>query len=196
MADELDREIERAFEIGKDNEEVIQLAHNWCGHLKVVKSGGTGLIEVQTGLPIGMRHFECQHAVAGGFAGMVMRDIVLDFYDRNCVGCKYRVAVRLPNLSQLAGERDERNKRARDAQAKSLPRFEGCNREADGTSYETLDWEQPTNARDLRGNRQVRPGTFAAKWGSSPANRKRPRNLTSHCQSTTRSGILRNLRGI
>ena len=54
MADELDREIERAFEIGKDNEEVIQLARNWCGHLKVVKSGGTGLIEVQTGLPIGI----------------------------------------------------------------------------------------------------------------------------------------------
>jgi hypothetical protein len=119
MADELDREIERAFEIGKDNEEVIQLAHNWCGHLKVVKSGGTGLIEVQTGLPIGMRHFECPHAAAGGFAGMVMRDIVLDFYDRNCVGCKYRATVRLPNLTQLAAERDERNKRTRDAQAKA-----------------------------------------------------------------------------
>src|SRR5438552_10357019 len=119
MADELDREIERAVEIGKDNEEVIQLARNWCGHLKVVKSGGTGLIEVQTGLPIGMRHFECQHAAAGGFAGMVMRDIVLDFYDRNCIGCKYRAPVRLPNLSQLAAERDERNNRAREAQAKA-----------------------------------------------------------------------------
>ena len=47
MADELDREIERAVEIGQDNEEVIQLARNWCGHLKVVKSGGTGLIDTK-----------------------------------------------------------------------------------------------------------------------------------------------------
>jgi hypothetical protein len=102
----VDDDIERAVRIGEANAKVIELARNWCAHLEVEKNGGTGIVEAQTGLPIGMRSFKCVHASAAGFAGMVLETIALDFYDRNCIGCKKRVPVQLPNLSQLVAERE------------------------------------------------------------------------------------------
>jgi len=63
--------------------------------------GGTGMVELETGLPIGSRSFKCQHASAGGMAGMDLRMIALDFFDRNCKGCEKRVPVRIPNLSDF-----------------------------------------------------------------------------------------------
>lgn len=103
----VDDGIERAFQIGEANAKVIELARNWCAHLEVEKSGGTGIVEAQTWLPIGMRSFKCVHASATGFAGMALESIALDFYDRNCIGCTKRVPVRLPNLSQLVSEREK-----------------------------------------------------------------------------------------
>lgn len=103
----VDDGIERALQIGEANAKVIELAKNWCAHLEVEKSGGTGIVEAQTGLPIGMRSFKCVHACAAGFAGMALESIVLDFYDRNCIGCTKRVPVRLPNLSQLVSDREK-----------------------------------------------------------------------------------------
>jgi hypothetical protein len=101
-----DREMQRATEIGQANKEVIRLARNFCGHLDVVISGGVGLVEQMTGLPIGMRSFRCPYAKAAGFAGMNLEHIALDFHDRNCAGCKERLPVRLPNLLQLVEERE------------------------------------------------------------------------------------------
>ncbi|MGI9102555.1 MAG: hypothetical protein ACR2IF_08935 [Terriglobales bacterium] len=103
----MDDGIQKALRIGEANAEVIKLAQNWCANLQVEKSGGTGLVEIETGLPIGMRSFKCAHASAAGFAGMDLRHIALDFYDRNCNGCQKRVPVMLPNLSQLLGEREK-----------------------------------------------------------------------------------------
>lgn len=37
-------------------------------HLQVERFGGTGMVEIETGLPIGSRSFKCQHASAGGMA--------------------------------------------------------------------------------------------------------------------------------
>jgi len=106
----VDDGIARAIQIGESNARIIELAQNWCAHLEVEKNGGTGLVEMQTGLPIGMRSFKCVHASAAGFAGMALEGIALDFYDRNCVGCNKRSTVRLPNLSQLVAERDDAKK--------------------------------------------------------------------------------------
>jgi hypothetical protein len=106
----VDDGIERAIRIGESNARIIELAQNWCAHLEVEKNGGTGLVEMQTGLPIGMRSFKCVHASAAGFAGMALEGIALDFYDRNCAGCTKRTPVRLPNLSQLVAERDDAKK--------------------------------------------------------------------------------------
>ena len=57
------------------------------------------IVEVETGLPIGMRSFKCPYASATGMAGMNLGHVVLDFYDRNCVGREKRLPVRFPNLS-------------------------------------------------------------------------------------------------
>lgn len=40
-----------------------------------------------------------------------LADAALDFHDRNCAGCTHRVAVRLPNLTELLKARDESRKR-------------------------------------------------------------------------------------
>src|SRR5580704_696591 len=121
----MDDSIQKAIRIGERNKEIIELAQNWCGHLDVRQSGGVGLVEIETGLPIGMRSFQCPYASAAGLAGMNLEVVALDFYDRNCVGCKERLPVRLPNLSALVGERDTAQKRDSEARASRAERQAG-----------------------------------------------------------------------
>jgi hypothetical protein len=102
----MDDQITRAIRIGEDNAAIIELYRNFCAHLEVERFGGTGMVEIETGLPIGSRSFKCQHASAGGMAGMDLRMIALDFYDRNCNGCEKRIAVRMPNLKDVVADRD------------------------------------------------------------------------------------------
>jgi hypothetical protein len=103
----MDDQIAKAIRIGEENAAIIELYRNFCANLQVERFGGTGIVEVETGLPIGSRSFKCQHASAGGMAGMDLKMIALDFYDRNCDGCKKRLPVRMPNLSGIVAERDE-----------------------------------------------------------------------------------------
>ena len=103
----MDDQITKAIRIGEENAAVIELYKNFCANLQVERFGGTGIVEIETGLPIGSRSFKCQHASAGGMAGMDLKMIALDFYDRNCKGCEKRIPVRLPNLSGIVAERDE-----------------------------------------------------------------------------------------
>jgi hypothetical protein len=114
MAD--DAGIQRAIEIGKRNAAVIELLQNWCAHARVIHDGGCGLVEQMTGLPIGARSIRCPHARAHGWSGMNMEVIVLDFHDRNCVGCEHRSPVKLPNLSELVGRRDAEREWSKTAQ--------------------------------------------------------------------------------
>ncbi len=102
-----DRDIQKAMKAGEKNRRTTELIHNWCRHAKVEKCGGTGLVEMQTGLPIGHHAMVCPHAPASGMAAWDLADAALDFHDRNCVECKHRVPVCLPNLSELLGERDK-----------------------------------------------------------------------------------------
>ena len=143
----MDDGIARAIQIGESNARIIELAQNWCAHLEVEKNGGTGLVEMQTGLPIGMRSFKCVHASAAGFAGMALEGIALDFYDRNCVGCNKRSPVRLPNLSQLVAERDDAKKmdeaRHEAAVREERTRYEMRNRARLSVSQ---DADEPTRA--------------------------------------------------
>jgi hypothetical protein len=114
-----DDDIQDAVQIGERNKEIIQLAKNWCGHLEVEHWGGTGLVEIQTGLPIGSRMFKCPHARAGGLAGMNLETVALDFYDRNCFDCDQRIPVRLPNISGIVAQRDASRQRQAEARAKA-----------------------------------------------------------------------------
>ncbi len=101
---------QQAIEAGKKNLQTMKLIRNWCGNAKVVKHGGTGLVEMQTGLPIGHHFIECPHAPAGGMAAWDLADTAIDFYDRNCVDCRVRKPVGLPNISSLVAERDKKRK--------------------------------------------------------------------------------------
>ena len=123
----IDDGIQQAVQIGERNKVIIGLARNWCAHIEVQHSGGVGMVEMSTGLPIGMRSFKCAYARAAGMAGMNLEAIALDFYDRNCADCKQRLPVRLPNLSQLVADRETARRqdsaakaRASEAQAKEL----------------------------------------------------------------------------
>jgi hypothetical protein len=111
--------IQQAIEAGKQNLETMKLLRNWCAHVTVHKHGGAGLVEMQTGLPIGHHFLECPHAPAGGMAAWDLADTALDFYDRNCVDCKHRQPVGLPNISKLVSERDARRKVREQEQART-----------------------------------------------------------------------------
>jgi len=108
-----DRDISHTFAVGRRNQEVKELIQNWCGHARVEKYGGTGVIEMQTGYPVGHHMMACDHASAGGFATWYLEDSALQFHDRYCVGCTLRIPVRLPNLSKLVSQRDNDLARAR-----------------------------------------------------------------------------------
>lgn len=106
-----DRRIEQAVEAGRKNQRTKELIANWCSHARVVKFGGTGIVELETGLPIGHHSLECDYAEAGGMATWDLADAALDFHDRNCAGCAHRAMVRLPNLTELLKDRDDSRKR-------------------------------------------------------------------------------------
>lgn len=103
----MDSQIEHAIKAGEINQATMELVRNWCAHVRVDKFGGVGLIEQQTGLPIGNHGLKCDHAIAGGLYTWDLRDAALDFYDRNCIDCSKRKIVGVPNLSKLVKERDE-----------------------------------------------------------------------------------------
>lgn len=108
-----DRDIEHAIAAGERNKKTTELIHNWCVHARVEKFGGVGLIEAQTGLPIGHHSMACDHAPVAGMATWDLADAALDFHDRNCVGCDKRKILRLPNLSALVAQRDNHQERAK-----------------------------------------------------------------------------------
>jgi hypothetical protein len=104
--------IQRAIEAGRKNLRTMELVRNWCAHVKAVKHGGTGMVEMQTGLPIGHHFLECPHAPAGGMAAWDLAETAVDFYGRNCVGCGFRKPVGFPNISVLIEERDKKQRTA------------------------------------------------------------------------------------
>lgn len=102
-----ERDYQKTVEVGQRNQEVKVLIQNWCGHARIEKFGGTGMIEAATGLPIGHHSMACAHAPAAGSATWHLEDAALEFYDRNCVSCKVRQPLRLPNLVELVRCRDQ-----------------------------------------------------------------------------------------
>ena len=101
-----DRDIERTIRDGERNQDAKRLIHNWCRHARVEKFGGTGLIEMQTGLPIGHHAMVCDFAPASGMATWLLEESAVRFHDANCVNCSHRVPVALPNLAMLVAQRE------------------------------------------------------------------------------------------
>lgn len=111
-----DRDIERTIRDGERNQDAKRLIHNWCRHARVEKFGGTGLIEIETGLPIGHHAMVCDFAPASGMATWLLAESAMRFHDANCASCSHRVPVALPNLAMLVAQRDAAR---RDAQMRA-----------------------------------------------------------------------------
>ncbi|HEY5067092.1 MAG TPA: hypothetical protein VIJ04_19995 [Xanthobacteraceae bacterium] len=107
---------QEAVAIGEKNQRTLELLHNWCGHVRVRKHGGVGMVEQMTGLPIGHHFLECQHAPPGGMAAWDLAETALDFHDRNCMDCKFRKAMGFPTLSVLLAEREQQRSKQRSEQ--------------------------------------------------------------------------------
>jgi len=103
----VDRRWAEAVEMGQKNRRTAALVQDWCAHARIENHGGVGLIQMQTGLPIGLLAMACDYAASGNtMAAGDLADAALDFHDRNCIACPHRKPVRLPNLSELVAERD------------------------------------------------------------------------------------------
>lgn len=100
-----DRDIERTIRDGERNQDVKRLIHNWCLHARVEKFGGTGLIAMETGLPIGHHAMVCDFASTSGMATWLLEESAVHFHDANCVSCPHRVPNAFPNLAMLVAQR-------------------------------------------------------------------------------------------
>jgi hypothetical protein len=119
-----DRKMDEALNVGRRNQEVKELIQNWCGHARIEKVGGTGLIEQSTGYPIGHHSMDCDHAPANGMGTWQLEDAALGFHDANCVGCEKRIPIRLPNLGKLVAQRDNDLERVRRENAEREARLQ------------------------------------------------------------------------
>lgn len=99
----LDEEWQRAIEIGRRNEEIIDLIRKHCARAVVEKPafGGRGMLEGSTGLPIDMRTVRCPFAAHPAGAGMQLELIAFEFWRANCRGCPHRQPVGVPNLTTV-----------------------------------------------------------------------------------------------
>jgi len=59
----------RHIELGHENVRIMELAANHCRHMRCVESGGRGMLEEMSGLPLNSRRVECPVAI-GNFSGM------------------------------------------------------------------------------------------------------------------------------
>ena len=102
---DIENTIDRAVQLGRDNQKLIGLIEAHCANARVVREGGTGMVEAQTGLPIGMRSIRCDHAATPSGVGHNLAFLVEDFYRGNCVGCPHRRIQEIPNLATWCEER-------------------------------------------------------------------------------------------
>jgi hypothetical protein len=70
------------------------------------ESGGTGMAEEVSGLPINTRHVHCQFGEPAGGMTMNLEWIATEYYEDNCIGCPHRHPTgQLPNLASVIEER-------------------------------------------------------------------------------------------
>lgn len=113
-------EFAKYFELGHENARVMELATNHCRHMRFVESGGRGMLEEMTGLPVNSRRVECPVAI-GNMSGMRLDDLTFSFYAEQCGGCEMRSPTgRLPNLETEAHARQEQGAVAEAQEAEAL----------------------------------------------------------------------------
>lgn len=100
-------EFARQFDLGHENARIMELAANHCRHMRFVESGGRGMLEEASGLPLNSRRVECPVAI-GNMSGIRLDHVTFGFYAEHCVGCDMRNPTgRLPNLETEALARQQ-----------------------------------------------------------------------------------------
>jgi hypothetical protein len=105
MTGSTDRMWQDAVETGQANQQVVELGRRHCLNMRFVSTGGIGMVEQQTGLPIGMRQVRCPVAI--GPSSSNLQWVATDFYRAHCVGCTQRRPTGdVPNLASLVETAD------------------------------------------------------------------------------------------
>lgn len=82
--------IQETVQHGKKNQRTARKITNWCRNARIARSGGIGIVEQMTGVPIGLMGIECDHAPAGGLHCWDLEDAAINFYLSNCESCQQR----------------------------------------------------------------------------------------------------------
>lgn len=119
--DDFDERFNKAIEAGQRNLRAMKLLTNWCFYAEFVRSPGRGLIEAETGLPIGHMGVQCKFSQNNSMLSWLLEDSAYDFYKHNCKDCKERVPVGFPNIMDFIIPREkaaEDRKLVRDTEEK------------------------------------------------------------------------------
>lgn len=111
--DDFEERYKDAVEAGQRNQRAAKLVSNWCFHAEIKRSGGRGLIEAETGLPIGHMGLQCKHSKKNSMFAWILEDAAYDFYLNNCKNCIERTAVGIPNMMEFIAPREEAAKARR-----------------------------------------------------------------------------------
>lgn len=121
--DDFEDSYKQAIEAGQRNLQAISRLRNWCFHAEIARSGGRGLIEAETGLPIGHMGVGCKYSKKYSMHSWLLEDAIYDFYQNNCKGCSERLAVGIPNIMEFVEPREkaiEERKKAREEETEKL----------------------------------------------------------------------------
>ena len=105
--DDFEDRYKEAIEAGQRNLQATKLLSNWCFHAEFARSPGRGMIEAETGLPIGHMGVQCKFSKKNSMHCWLLEDAAYDFYQNNCRGCKERVPVGFPNIMSFVGPREQ-----------------------------------------------------------------------------------------
>lgn len=117
--DDFEDSYKKAVDAGQRNLRATKLLSNWCFHAEFVRSPGRGMIEAETGLPIGHMGVQCKFSKKNSMYCWLLEEAAYDFYQNNCKGCAERVPVGIPNILDFVGPREqaaEKRKSAREGE--------------------------------------------------------------------------------
>ncbi|WP_265671403.1 hypothetical protein [Klebsiella grimontii] len=101
------KRFEEAVKAGQRNLRAVKLLSNWCSHSEFIRSGGRGMIEAETGLPIGHMGVQCKFVKQGSMLSWLLEDSIYSFYKEHCKGCNQRVPVGFPNIIEFVSPREK-----------------------------------------------------------------------------------------
>lgn len=142
--EEFEQDYNRLVEAGKRNARTVELINKWCLHGEVDRMPGRGIIEDQTGLPIGHMAMTCKYSKKSTSYCYFLEDAVYEFYLENCKSCTERVPVGIPNITEIVAPREkaaaERNEAIeRERKENDLKRAQRAKERADLRSGLTLN---------------------------------------------------------